>query len=369
VNELDVLLVGPYPPPFGGISAHVARLADAIAAHGMSVRVLNHFRAREGNPLILGDLRRNPWRYWRALRVADARVVHYHHARWSTLVASALALHRSSSATIATIHGEDVGRYLESGIPGVAQLTRRALKTFDVLIAVSVEAKQALQAVVDQPISVIPAYIPVGTDQMMLSAEADAFLQQGVNLVVAAYRLAVDGRGRTIYGLETAIDSFKALAPAQPALRLAIFLAEPPGSRRESDRLRSLIERVDDPQLRRRIGIFYGEPLTPALRMAALYLRPTLTDGDAVSIREAIDAGVPVLASDVVVRPRGVRVVPLELSRWTAAIEKALACPERVHHTPDEGDSLEELIAIYKRLRGCDLGGLATTCARHHEAA
>jgi glycogen(starch) synthase len=354
MRDLDVLLVGPYPPPFGGISSHVARVADAIQRHGMTVRVLNHFCTRTDDSLIVGDLRRNPLRYWRALRGAEARVVHYHHARWSTLVATALALRGSSCSTVATVHGRELEPCLRSRIPGVARSTRQALQAFDVLIAVSVEVEQALQTIVEEPISVIPAYIPVDDDQAALSARTEAFLRDGVNLVVAPYRLNVDGSGRTIYGLEIAIQSFESVALSRPELRLAIFLAQAPTSRRESDRLRSLIEHVDDERIRSRIGVFYGEALIPALHMCALYLRPTLTDGDAVSIREAIAAGVPVLASDVVVRPRGVRTLPLEVSRWTTAIEETLVRWERIPSPSAAGDPLAELMGIYDRLRSAE---------------
>ena len=58
-------------------------------------------------------------RYWRALRGADAWIVHYHHARWSTLLATSLALRRSSSSTVATFHGQGLVPYLRSRVPGL----------------------------------------------------------------------------------------------------------------------------------------------------------------------------------------------------------------------------------------------------------
>jgi glycogen synthase len=348
-QDLDVVLVGPYPPPFGGISAHIARLAEAARAEGMTVGVLNHFRSADHDGLVVGELRRSPLRYWHALRCVDARIVHYHHARWSTLVATALALRRSPSSKVATFHGHGLVPYLRSRRPGVSWLTRRALRTFDVLIAVSVEVERELRATLEHPISVLPAYIPARDDHLTLSADAEAFFRRGVNLIVAAYSVAVDRAGGTIYGLETAIDSFGAIAAIRPDVRLAIFLAQAPGSRRESDRLRKLIARVNDATVRSRIGVFCGEPLAPALRMAKLYLRPTLADGDAVSIREALAAGVPVLASDVVVRPAGVKSLPLELSCWTTAIEEALACCHR-QHPAAVADSLAELMGLYDQL-------------------
>lgn len=42
------------------------------------------------------------------------------------------------------------------------------------------------------------------------------------------------------------------------------------------------------------------------LRRASVYLRPTATDGNSVAVLEALEANVPVLASDVVPRPVGV---------------------------------------------------------------
>lgn len=349
MDDLDVLLVGPYPPPFGGISAHIQRLARSIQAAGLNVAVLNHFQGQETDPLVVGELRRNPGRYWLALRHARAGVVHYHHSRWSILLATAFALRRGGQSTVATIHGRELEPFLRTRLPGAAWLTRAALSTFDVLIAVSVEIESSLRAV-GRPVRVIPAYLPAPDEQVRLSPQAVAFLHRGVNLVVAAYRLTTDEQGRTIYGLETALDAFASLAPVRPELQLAVFLATAPDSQRERELLADLIDAVPDEHLRSRIGVFCGESLTPALGLTAVYLRPTLTDGDAVSIREAIAAGVPVVASDVVRRPAGVLTVGRDVSEWHAAILEALehAPPDR----PAEGaaDAASELLDIYAML-------------------
>jgi glycogen synthase len=351
MTEFDILIVGPYPPPLGGISAHVQRLARAILARGLTTAVINHFQAQSGDPLVVGELRRNPWRYWRALRSVQARVVHYHHSRWSTLLATAFALRRCSARTVATVHGHELEPFLRSRIPGVARVTRRALRAFDVLIAVSAEIEPSLRSL-GRPVKMIPAYLPAHDDQARLSEETEAFLRRGSNLLVAAYRLVADARGRTIYGLETAIGSFASTAAIRPELQLAIFVASQPRSHHERDRLRSLIQAVKDDDIRCRIGVFWGEPLTPAFPFTAIYLRPTLTDGDAVSIREALAAGIPVLASDVVRRPSGVVTLGSEISGWREAILQVL---ER--RPPGEGaasdiDPAEELMTIYEAL-GC----------------
>src|SRR5690606_33543991 len=51
--------------------------------------------------------------------------------------------------------------------------------------------------------------------------------------------------------------------------------------------------------------VYEKMPLYPLMKQSALFVRPTSSDGDAVSIREAIHYHIPVVASDVVVRPKG----------------------------------------------------------------
>jgi glycosyltransferase involved in cell wall biosynthesis len=117
--------------------------------------------------------------------------------------------------------------------------------------------------------------------------------------------------------------------------------------------LQSLIAKTGDETLCRRIGVFYGQPLAPALRLGTIFLRPTLTDGDALSIREAMAAGVPVLASDVVRRPTGVTVLPLDSRRWAEEIDRVLSHRDlRFRPRPvPQPDPLGQLMAIYERLQ------------------
>jgi glycosyltransferase involved in cell wall biosynthesis len=80
-----------------------------------------------------------------------------------------------------------------------------------------------------------------------------------------------------------------------------------------------------------------------------VFVRPTLADGDAISVREALALGRPVVASDVGARPAGVRLFPAG---------DAEACAELLFHTVAQRlpeatppvDCLPALLAIYRRL-------------------
>ena len=46
-------------------------------------------------------------------------------------------------------------------------------------------------------------------------------------------------------------------------------------------------------------------PFYPVLKSGNIFVRPTNTDGDSVSLREALHYGMPTVASDAVPRPEG----------------------------------------------------------------
>jgi len=60
---------------------------------------------------------------------------------------------------------------------------------------------------------------------------------------------------------------------------------------------------------------------SPLWKFSDIYLRPTTTDGDAVSVREALSLGTPVVASDAAERPEGCQIFP---SQNAAAFAEAI---------------------------------------------
>ena len=321
----DVLILGPLPPPLGGVAAHLSRLVPVLEGAGLRIGVLNHFHSTD-LPCVIGTLKRNPLNYYRLPRKVRARIVHYHHSHWATLLAVVLG-QRRGQCYVVTLHNPRIRRQLTSPLPLIGRLTRWALRRFDVIVAVNPDVASIVREKLGGAvIEIIPAFVePTDDAGKRYDAALEAFLQAGRTLVVAAYRIAFLRGDREVYGLDTAVAAFQALAPEDPALRLAIFVAKRPSGRKARQYVARLEAQLEEVGLRDRAVISFELPLLPAFRHDVLYLRPSRSDGDAVSIREALHAGVPVVASDVVERPAGVTLFPSEdVQQLRSAIQRLL---------------------------------------------
>jgi len=355
----EVLIVGPYPPPLGGVSSHVQRATIALQDAGYTVGVLNHFTSEIDNSPVVGTLRRNPVLYFLKLRKAHGPVVHYHHAgRLSLLLAAALARPKRDGRWLVTIHNHSLTRSLESSRSS-RRLVRWALGRFDQVIAVSREIAQTLERhEVNAPIVVMPAYIPAApgkSHRSVRSLARDDVEWSGVTLIVSAYRVSRFNGGGDIYGLDIAVKIFAALAREGLDLRLAVFLAHAPRGRWARRYLDSTLACVN-PELQPRLRLLVGETLLPAFDQRVVYLRPTRTDGDAVSVREALDAAVPVVASDVVWRPPPAQALPIEdIDLWHEAVAMEIERVRARARTPPVTDlqrhhdrTGDEVVALYR---------------------
>ena len=81
-----------------------------------------------------------------------------------------------------------------------------------------------------------------------------------------------------------------------------------------------------------------------------IFVRPTFSDGDAISVREAIELGTPVVASDVVSRPAGTVCFKTgDASDLVSKIESVLALGARQPGPGSEpaGNGIQRLMELY----------------------
>jgi glycosyltransferase involved in cell wall biosynthesis len=323
---------------------------------GFRVGVLNHYAA-VSSPFVLGALKQNPWNYYRLPREFSARVVHYHHSHWAHLIGFALGPRDEGARYIATLHGSTIEHQLTA--PLIGRLTRWALRRFDVIVAVNPTIRRAVERNIDNiTLETIPAFIPAQIDERFeYPHEIQTFLESGRTIVVPAYGIMFLRDGRELYGLDVIVAAFTELAVEQSDLRLALFVAKRPEDGEGRRHLATLEGALQEAGIRERTLVVYGLPFTPALRHAEVVVRPSRTDGDALSIREALHAGVPVVASDAVARPEGVLTFPSEdihalRATLTDALDRPTGSAGKIAsaHDPQQpsDDFAVRLISIYR---------------------
>ena len=89
-----------------------------------------------------------------------------------------------------------------------------------------------------------------------------------------------------------------------------------------------------------------------AIRGSAAFLRTTLYDGDSVSVREALQLGVPVIATDNGLRPAGVTLIPIGDRDALLAAVLRIAGNERLAPASPVAtdDNLKAVLDLYREL-------------------
>jgi glycosyltransferase involved in cell wall biosynthesis len=292
----DVLILGPYPPPFGGVSMHIQQLVRSARRRGLRADVANHYHSGRAEEVIF-SLWRSPLRYARICARAKATVIHYHHSNWLTLLATAIGARMTRSKLVMTVHAETLICEILSRHWIVSKSAIKSLKSFDIVIAVSEDIRAQLSGYTSAPIIVIPAFAGCAdTPQRTWDSDLSTVF------VVAAYRVGASEE-KDIYGLRLALEALKSLVAEGGSSRLEIFVANRPRVGRERNYLRTLRRIAALGGIESNVTWHFGSRLTDHLNPTRVFIRPTYVDGDSVSVREALAIGCQVIASDAATRP------------------------------------------------------------------
>jgi glycosyltransferase involved in cell wall biosynthesis len=345
-----VVLAGFYPPPFAGEPIHVKQLARFLRDRGLEVDILNLNRhAPPGHEYRSAT---KPWGLARLLFVMPDRssILHLHTnghnwKSWLMIVTAALATRIKGARALLTIHSGLFPGYVSSLGPARRRFARWILHSFVRVIAVNSEIGSALQriGISELSVSVIPAFL--GVSESGTLQEVDRPLVDGRRPVL----VAVGGGDRDPeMGMPTVVDVLSELARSFPGLR-AIFLGWQVGPKTQK-----LIESHGLEEYAVCLGEVSHERCLPLLQQADVVVRSTFADGDAITVREALDLGVPVVASDTAFRPDGVVLFRKGDSRdlLTKLRQVLSASGSRAERVAGTAGPARELWRIYAELTG-----------------
>lgn len=292
-RKINVLAIGPVSY-IGGINVHMARLSSLLsdrvvfdfiddAPPQIATNSFTNIRKPTSIPYFL----RSVW---------QCDIVHIHCGNWFLRIFLVLIARFLQAKTVVTIHS-----YRLTGLRKV--LSDFVMRLANEVVCVSLDIKTSLgrdEALVKE--AFIP---PVDARLKELPGEVCDFLERHDGSVVIcanAYRLT-RYEGKDLYGLDQCLEVARQARIAGDNF-IIIFVV---GTVMPNDDLYySAQQKIADERLNDFIYIYPRSlDFLTLIHRSDIVLRPTVTDGDALTIREALFFGKPVIASDVVTRPRG----------------------------------------------------------------
>jgi glycosyltransferase involved in cell wall biosynthesis len=306
VYDRRIAILGPYPPPLGGVSVHIQRVMKKFQDQRNTVyqfnTVVNH-RYRY-NPFYL--LYVFVW----LLRVIPQQV--YYHTAYldNSLVEMWLLVTMKRFLTYDLIFVEHDCRHLYSRSINFKNRYKKLMRKVDKLVLIGSVTQQSYRdAMISLPhnTSMEGAFLPPdGTREQTIMktypASLHAFMLNHQPLILAnAFQLSCI-QGKDLYGIDQCVHMLAAIAPAYKRIGFLLVLGQI-GDEVYGRHLCFLIHKL---QLAERVYIISGQrELWPLLKKIDLFVRPTLSDGASVSVQESLYAGTPTIASDVCLRPAG----------------------------------------------------------------
>jgi len=300
-------IIGPYPPPSGGVSTHVERLCHLLDRRGIDYRLYNLGSDSERAGAVVSVFRRR--RRFLLAYAAFGRepAVYVVSPRLSSWVFAALLAAGRGKRVAVRIQNARLIDW-QRAHPFRSRIAGAALRRVSAVVCVSRGIADAVArlGVESERIAWLPGFLPpappaIGADAP--TPAAAAFLA-GKHPVIAANGKVAFFRGQDLYGLDMLVELAARLRPDHPRLGIIACLYDI-GSDAEPylDALRAKARALGAADR----TLFHTQPgpFVPVLAGADLFVRPTNTDGDASSLREAIFLGVPAVASDAAERPAG----------------------------------------------------------------
>jgi glycosyltransferase involved in cell wall biosynthesis len=360
VDDFSVALIGPYPPPHGGVSVHIRRALGRLLESGVRARVYcQPLPASRRSAQVSPARVRFSWRFWLPEHGwrCDADILHFHDGwHWSPAALTMLARGRK---VVMTFHDQEAGHANWRAASRLERAASRRLMRHPRVrwVAVSPEIRRQLvgMGVALERITVLPAYIPPRTDPAspgLPAAVRDFVAAHGPVLSTYGWKLAHDEAGVDVYGFDHCLELVGALRAGYPRIGLVISLPQVA----DNQYFRRLVARCSELGIGQDV-LFVTEPLDEVhllWQASDLYVRATSSDGDAVAVREALNLGVPVVASDASARPPGVVLFPKrDLPALIGAVRQVLADRPRFVRALEAGrieDNFPPLLSLYQEL-------------------
>jgi len=344
---MKVLLLGPYPPPHGGVQTNLVALREYLRKNGVPCSVINVTRHRKADADEV-YYPKGPAGVVQLLARLRYDLLHLHIGGMLTsrlLALSLICARWPGKKSVMTFHSGGFPSTPEGQALRPASFAGYMLRSFDGIIGVNDEIIGFLHrmGVRQERTRLISPYAFLGGDGAALPPALEEFLASHDPVLTSVGLLEPE------YDLPLQIE---ALTPIRQKFPNAGLLMIGSGSLESS-----LRERIAASPSAAHILLPGDVPhasTMQAMVRSRVLLRTTLYDGDALSVREALQLGTPVIATDNGMRPAGVRLIPksdLQALVNAIKVESQQPAATKTISATDEGN-VKAVFDFYRELMG-----------------
>jgi len=351
---MKLAILGPYPPPIGGISIFIKRFCHFLNKHKIEMVLYNsgNYSDKEQNIVrvnskILLLLK---------LLFGGFDVIHSNHISVKSRVLISL-FRLLNKKTILTIHGDSFKSQNRELVGTKRKIFIYQIRLYNTVIVVNPDIKKILMenGINGSKILVIPAFIPPEPDEIDIKQLPEVFhqIRRKHKFVITANAFKISfSNCQDLYGIDLSIELMKRLVNRGYKQIGFIFVIPDIGDYDYYDKMKRQVERNGLQEC----FYFVTRPVAyPAvINMCDLVIRPTNADGYGVSLAEAISLKKPAIASDVCKRPEGTilfksRDVEDLVLKTTKVIDNYNEEKRRIKNIEFE-DSAVTILDMYKRV-------------------
>ena len=311
-----IAIIGCYPPPYGGVGMGVKRLADLLESLGIQFVVYNTLTDMEIPGKVISVYRhRALWSLLYLLKGKEKIIILRTSNLFAYLFGGLLYFLRKKQALIfvGNMVYPSLAKRRERTLRGI--IMRWVIKHAYLIVGTS---RQICQTLIDAGAeksrvrNIAGFMLPKNAyKKVEFPDTVKSFFEQHKPVLLSMAFPFYNEEGKNIYGFDILLEAVSIIIKKYP--KIGVLLLVPGEDTTLKDYWPELLKEIDARDLNQNVLPYLntGE-MYPFLQLSDIYIRPTRTDGDASSIREAIYMNVPVLASDCAPRPNGTITYPVE---------------------------------------------------------
>lgn len=353
-----IAFLGSLPPPIGGISVGLKRLTERLDVEGYDYTVydlLNRRKTRPGGVSV--KIKNRLWWMLSFFFLSREDLICCHHVDWRLRTVTGL-MTLLGKKTLISIGGQGLSDSLEKGGWLRKKIIAFSLRHYSFVIAHNLVIKQFCLSLGVKPgrLEIIYGFIPpVIRDEEIaeIPREIWDFVDSHTPIISANAFKIVFYQDQDLYGIDLCLDLCANLKSSYPNIGF-VFCIPNVG---DYHYFHKMEQRITEKGIENNF-LFVTESYQfyPILMKSQVFLRPTNTDGDATSLREALFIKVPSVASDVFPRPEGTILFKnRDIDDFTLKVRDLLDNYEQHKkelNAVEIEDNFKKLIKVYQKLIG-----------------